>query len=391
MSEKKHALLNASRAKRWLTCTPSARLEETLPEEKSEYAEEGSFAHKVAEVELRFKLKQIDGRAYKKQRGEIKENPLYTVALEEYIQSYVTIVMERVAEARTRCKDPIILLEQKLDFSRWVPEGFGTGDVIIIADGILEVIDLKYGKGAPVSAEDNPQIRLYGLGALEQFDGLYDIETVKMTIVQPRLDSVSSDSISVSDLYAWAENVVTPKAIQAMAGEGEYVPGDHCQFCRAKATCRARANANLELAKYDFTEPALLTDEEIADILTKAEQLQSWAGDIRSYALDQAENHGKKWPGWKLVEGRSNRVYSDKQAVAGTLLLLGYDEEIIFDKEIKGITAMEKVLGKKNFEELLGDLIIKPAGRPTLVLESDPRPEINSVQSAIADFADKLN
>jgi len=387
--EREHALLSASGAKRWMTCTPSAQIEETFPESKSEYADEGSFAHKYAELQLKKELGFINKKEFKKQADILMKDPFYSTALEEYIQSYVTIVMERVAEAKTRCKDPIIMLEQKLDFSQWVPEGFGTGDVIIIADGVLEVIDLKYGKGVAVSAEDNPQLRLYGVGALSQYDNLYDIETVRTTIIQPRLDSVSSDSISAKDLYVWAENEVKPKAEQAMAGEGEFVSGDHCRFCRAKAQCRKRADANLELARYDFKEPSLLTDEEIADVLTKVDQLQSWVSDVKAFALDQAENHGKKWTGWKLVEGRSNRMYSDRTAVAETLLIAGYEDEKIYEpKEIRGITAMEKVLGKKTFEDLLNEFIIKPVGKPTLVPESDKRPEINSIQSAVADFAE---
>jgi len=383
---RQHALLSASGAKRWMSCPPSAQLEETLPEGKSEYADEGTFAHALAELELGFALKQIDGKQYKKRRLEIVKNPFYSQEVEQYIQEYLTLVMERVAEAKTRCNDPIVALEQKLDFSQWVPEGFGTGDVVIIADGILEVIDLKYGKGVPVSASHNPQLMLYGIGALTQYDGLYDIETVRMTIIQPRLDNVSPFLMPAKDLYKWADNVIKPKAEEAIAGKGDFKAGEHCQFCKAKATCRARAEANLELAKYEFKNGPLLSDEEIGSILIQADELQAWASTIKGYALDQAENHGKKWDGWKLVEGRSNRCYSDKEAVAEKLIAEGYAENIIYEKSLYGITAMEKILGKKLFEGYLTDLIIKPAGKPTLVLESDKRPEINSAKAATEDF-----
>ena len=387
MEERAHALLSASGAKRWMSCPPSARLEDNFAESKSEYADEGSFAHTYAELLLTSTLKLITKKEFKKQATLLMTDSFYSSALEEYVQVYVTIVIERLSEAKKRSKDAVMFIEQKLDFSRWVTEGFGTGDAVIIADGILEIIDLKYGKGVPVSAESNPQLKLYGLGALDAFEMLYDVNTVRMTIVQPRLDSISSESILVDDLYAWAESEVVPKAALAFAGEGDFCAGDHCRFCRAKAQCRKRAEANLELAKHDFAEPALLSDDEIADVLTKAEQLQSWAGDIQAYALDQAWNNGKKWPGWKLVEGRSNRAYTNREEVASVLLLEGYEEDKIYEpRAIKGVTAMEKEIGKKVFAEVLKDYIVKPAGRPTLVPESDKRSEINSLQSAIDDF-----
>lgn len=389
MEERAHALLSASGAKRWMSCTPSARLEENFAESTSVYAEEGTLAHTYAELQLKKSLKLITAKAFKKQTDLIIKDSFYSKELEESVQTYVTVVMERYAEAKKRSKDAVVFTEQKLDFSAYVPEGFGTGDVVIIADGILEIIDLKYGKGVPVSAEDNPQLKLYGLGALEAFEMLYDVDTIRMTIVQPRIDNISSESISVSDLYAWAENEVIPKATLAFAGEGEYAAGDHCRFCKAKALCKARADENLKLAKYDFAEQTLLSNEDIAEILIKAEQLQAWASDIQAYAFDQATNHGVKFPGWKLVEGRSNRAYSDKETVASVMLLEGYEEDKIYEpRALKGITATEKELGKKVFAELLKDYIVKPQGKPTLVHESDKRPEINSVQSAINAFLD---
>ncbi len=390
MSDKKHAKLSASGSKRWMTCTPSPVLEESFPESQSEYAEEGSFAHALAELQLKKLLGQIKTAAYNKALAKLKENQYYSPSLEEYVNSYTDFVMERLATVKKVCKDPVVLLEQRLDFSKWVPEGFGTGDVVIIADRILEVIDLKYGKGVPISAEGNPQIRLYGLGALNQYEGLYDIEIVNLSIVQPRLDSTSSDKLSVENLYKWAEDEVKPKAALAIAGEGGFVPGEHCKFCRAKAVCKARADANLELAKYDFMEPTLLSDEELTVILAKAEELQAWAKDIQEYALDQANNHGKKWPGWKLVEGRSNRKYSDQVAIIAKLKEEGYSSEVYMKpEELKGITELEKAMGKRLFNDYLSGFIIKPAGKPVLVPESDKRLEISSVNSAINDFTEE--
>ncbi len=383
-----HALLSASGSVRWLACPPSARLEEQLPDETSSYAQEGTFAHSLAELHLKSYLGRIAAKEYTKKLEQLKKHDFYCQEMEDYIQQYFDLAVEKINEALTRSKDASIFVEQRLDFSPWVPEGFGTGDVVLISDGLLEVIDLKYGKGVPVDAESNSQMRLYGLGALNQFDMLYDIETVRMTIVQPRLDSVSSEELSTQELLAWGGEVVKPKAELADKGEGEFCAGDHCRFCRAKATCRARAEANLELARYDFQDPPLLDSDEIAEILFKAEELQKWAKDIQDYALDQAQNHGIKFTGWKLVEGRSNRKYSDEEAVKTKLVAEGYEEKkILKEPELLGITAMEKAIGKKKFSELLSDLVIKPAGRPTLVPESDKRPEIQSIDSAIADFS----
>ena len=391
-AQRAHAILSASGSKRWITCTPSAQLEQQFPDSRSEYAEEGTFAHALAELRLgRAVANIIKPTIYKKKLEEMKKNPLYSTSMEEYIEQYVSFVGEKFLEAKKNCPDTLILLEQKLDFSEWVPDGFGTGDVIIISDGMLEIIDLKYGQGVPVSAEGNTQMRLYALGAINQFGLLYDFDCIRMTIVQPRLDSISSDDVSVSELLKWGDEVVKPAAAKAMAGEGEFVPGDHCQFCKAKSVCRARAEANLEIAKYEFQEPPLLSNDEIAEILFKAEELQKWAKDVQEYALDQAVNHGVKFPGWKLVEGRSNRKYVDENAVADKLKAEGYADDVIYaPRQIWGITEMEKKLGKKLFEKYLKDLVIKPAGKPTLVPESDKRPEISSTASAIADFSEDL-
>ena len=386
MTERKHAVLSASSAYRWLACPPSAQLEEQFEETTSTYAEEGTLAHSIAERKLRFLLKQISAQDYAQALQIFEKNEFYSASMLDYIESYTSIVMEKVNEAKARSADAVVLLEQKLDFSDWVPEGFGTGDVVIISDGVLEIIDLKYGKGVPVSAEDNAQMRLYALGALATFDSLYDIQTVRMTVVQPRLDSVSSDEITAEMLYWWADTELIKRAQLAWEGKGEFQAGEHCRFCRARFNCRARAEANLELAKMEFKKPELLTDEEISEVLKQADELRAWVSDVFDYALVQARDHGKKFKGWKLVEGRSVRQYADEGKVAETLLKAGYKEEQIYEKKLWGITAMEKLLGKTLFNELLGDLVIKPAGKPTLVPESDKRPEINSITAAVADF-----
>ena len=281
-------------------------------------------------------------------------------------------------EAKARSKDPLILIEKRVDFSPWVPEGFGTGDVILISGDRLEIVDLKGGKGVKVSAEDNPQMRLYALGAINNFGLLYDIDSVLMTIVQPRLDNISTDEMQVDELLEWAANVVKPKAELAFKGEGEFVPGEHCRFCKVKANCRARAEENLKLACMDFQKPPLLTDDEIVEVLTTIDQLMSWAKDVQEFALAKAMNENKQWPGMKLVEGRGSRKYSDENAVVEALAAAGYNGDVIYKKSLNTITALEKELGKKAFQELLGSLITKAPGKIKLVPEEDKRPEIKA-------------
>lgn len=375
-----------------MACTPSAALEKDMPDTSSIFAEEGTAAHELSEIILKSELKQIDPFEREIQFEAFKdENEHFSQSMVDYVQSYVDVVMERVNEAYAKTKDALVLIEQRLDFSNWVPEGFGTGDVLIIADGQLEVIDLKYGKGVPVNAENNPQMRLYGLGALDRYNMLYDIESVRMTIVQPRLDSISSETMEADDLVQWADEEVKPKAEMAWNGEGEFVPGEHCRFCKVNATCRARAEENLKMAEYDFADPPLLSHEEVARILEQTGELQKWAKDVETYALKQAENHGVKFEGWKLVEGRSNRKYTDETEVEKRLRSRKYKVADIFQpRKINGITAMEKLLGKAAFSEVLGELIVKPPGKPALVPVMDKRPELSSAESAADDFMDDL-
>ena len=387
-SERAHALLSASGAKKWIACPPSARLEDQMEESSSREASEGTLAHELGEQTLRKEIGEIKESTLKRKITAFRKDELFSEEMIDYCQSYADIVMERYHAALANTPDAQILIEERLDFSAWVPEGFGTGDVLIVAKDYIEVIDLKYGKGIKVDAVDNPQMRLYGLGACDAFHQLYGFDEIRMTIVQPRLDHIDTEIMSVNDLFMWAENEVVPAANQAFKGEGNFCAGDHCQksFCKVRETCRARAEPNLQMAKYDFKEGPLLTHDEIAEILEKADQLQKWANDIQGYALKQAELHGVKFPGWKLVEGRSNRKYEDDDAVAASLEMEGFDDEQIYNKKIKGVTELSKALGKKKFESFVGPFIIKPPGKPALVPESDKRPELNTLESQIKDF-----
>lgn len=373
-----HAILSASGASRWMKCPPSARLEETLPESTSAYAEEGQIAHSLAEQAINAWLNGTTVSDAEKQKTGLANDVI------EAVQIYVDLAIEKINEARARSSDAVILLEETVSYTEYAEEGFGTGDLIVISDKVMEITDLKMGKGVPVSAIGNPQMRLYGLGAYAAYGWLYDIETVRMTIVQPRLDSVSTEEMTVEDLLAWGESI-KPVAAQAFAGEGEFQPGDHCRFCRAKVKCRARADQNLALVKYEFRDPKLLDDQDIAEILAQADRLQTWAKDVADYALTAALD-GKEWPGWKLVEGRRVRKYTDADKVAETLLANGYPDALLFERSLLGITAMEKVVGKKKFSELLTELIETPPGKPALVPESDKRQPLDRQAATRRDF-----
>jgi len=370
----KHALLSASSSHRWLNCPPSARLCETYEDKGSDYAAEGTDAHALGE----YKLKTALGIKAKDPTANLT---YFNEEMDECASGYAAYILELVKTAKQTCSDPVVLIEQRLDFSKYVEEGFGTGDAVVIADGTLHIVDYKHGQGVLVEATDNPQMKLYALGALELFDGIYDIDTVSMTIYQPRRENVSTHTVFKQSLYQWAEEVLKPAAELAYAGEGDYQCGEWCQFCKAKYDCRKRAETNMELARHDFKRPPLLEDDEIEGILGKVDALVSWASDIKDYAL-QAALGGKRWQGWKLVEGRSNRKYVNEDAVAKAVTTAGFDP---YEHKVMGITAMEKTLGKAKFTELLGGLVEKPQGKPTLVPEGDKRPAIHT---AADDFAE---
>ena len=372
----KHAILSASSSERWINCPPSARLCENYPDKGSDYTAEGTDAHTLCE----FRLKQALGLPAK---NPIEDLGWYNEEMEECAAAYTAYVMELVEAAQQSGSTPTVLIEQRVDFSRWVESGFGTADCVVIADRILNIVDYKHGQGVEVSAVDNSQMKLYALGALEIIDYLYDIEEIQMTIFQPRKSNVSVFRITREALLEWAEGELTQKAQLAFEGKGAFSCGSWCRFCKAKAECRERANANLALAQLEFQLPALLDDEEIAEILGKLDALVSWATDVKEYALQQAIS-GKAWTGWKLVEGRSNRRYTNENAVIAAVLQAGYDP---YEKKVLGITAMQKALGKARFEELLSPYIEKPQGKPTLVPESDKRPAMNTAKN---DFMEEF-
>ena len=361
-----HAVLSASGSHRWLNCLPSARLELEFENSESNAAAEGTAAHALCEHKLKKALHMRSKRPVSVYNSD---------EMEEHSDAYVEFVMEQFELAKQSCTDPLILIEQRLDFSCYVPQGFGTGDCIIIGDKKLHIIDFKYGMGVLVDAVDNPQMKLYALGALEIYDSLYDIEEVSMTIFQPRRENVSTWTIRVEDLKAWAEKELKPKAKKAYDGEGEYLPGEWCTFCRAAVKCRARAEEKLKLAQSEFKLPPLLTDSEIEEVLSKLSDLTKWANEIIAYATDAAVNHGKEWHGFKVVEGRSIRKYKDEEAVAEAAKANGYKD--IYRQSLITLTEMQKLMGKKKFEQILGGLIHKPPGKPMLVPLSDKRPAMN--------------
>ena len=365
-----HALLSASSSHRWLNCPPSAKLCTAHPDRASPYAQQGTDAHSLAAYKV---LKALGKGA----RDPTEDLEYFDSEMADCTDAYTAFVMEQLAEAKKHCADPIVLVEQRLDFSRWVPEGFGTGDACIVADDVLHVIDLKYGVGILVDAERNPQMMCYALGLLEAFDGIYDIHTVRMSIFQPRRDNVTNFEISKDSLLEWAETVLAPTAKLAYSGEGEFRAEDHCQFCSAKATCRKRTEYNLEMARYDFEVPSELTDDEIAAILPRIDELIAWGGDVKEHALHQAIS-GTHYPGFKVVEGRSVTKYTDDEAVAAAVKAAGEDP---YERKLLGLTAMKALLGKKRFDDILGGLTYKPPGKPTLVPESDKRPALDTAKN----------
>ena len=376
MSE--HSVFSPSASHRILNCPPSLRLCEKEPEQTSQYAQEGTAAHALCAY--------LVEKALGRDVADPTENlDFYNAEMQSCAEGYAAFVMEEYGIAKQSCPDCDVLVEQRVDISRWVPGCGGTADCVILSDGTAEVIDYKHGLGVLVSADSeefggNPQLMCYCLGVLELYDGIYDIDTIRMAIYQPRRDNVSIYSMSKQELLRWADEVLAPIAKQALAGEGEFKAGDHCRFCKVKATCRKRAEYNLETAKYDFEMPDQLEDHEIDAILMVADRLTEWANDVKEYALAEALK-GKEYEHFKVVEGRSNRKYTSEDEVINTVLEAGYDP---YEKKLLGITAMTSLLGKKKFEELLGGLTCKPQGKPTLVPKTDKRPAMKN--SAEKDF-----
>ena len=387
-----HALLSASGAARWLSCPPSARLEEKFPNEYSEYAREGTVAHSLAELTAHMVLGKISDTHFEASKSHLLETKdgtkFYNEEMQEHATDYANLISEKLKDARQRSADAFAELEVRVDFSKWVPEGFGTADCIIVADGCLEVIDLKYGKGHRVEAAGNPQMRLYALGALEYYAQLYDIENIRMTIFQPRLAGIqSSDEITIDALLKWAEKTVKPKAKQAFNGKGKFAPSEKtCKFCRAREQCKARYEKNLKL--FDEAEdPLLITPEDAGAVLAKAADIKAWLADLEDL-VRSALLSGKPVSGWKIVEGRSNRKFADAEKVANTMIAAGYAKHKLYEMKLLTLTAMEEEFGKKAVAKVLGDLIVKPAGNPTLAPESDKWPVYQPEDAILAAFDD---
>ena len=369
-----HARFSPSAANRRIHCPPSLLLEEQFEEGESIYAAEGTAGHSLAEHLV---------RKYLKLRTKRPSSEYYTDELVSAVDEYVSFVIAEIEEARRVCKQPIILVEQRVDASEYVDNCFGTADMVIITDKVAHIIDLKLGKGVEVHAEENPQLMIYGLGVLHMAESLYDIETVRMTIFQPRLFNASTWEIAPDDLKRWGEEVLRPAGAKALIGAGDFEAGTWCRFCRARNQCRARAEHFLEMAQMEFRQPALLSDVEIAEIISKADELSKWAADVYAFAQDQAINHDKHWPGYKVVEGRSNRKFTSEEEVIEAAQQAGYKD--IFKRSLIGITEMERLMGKDNFNTILGRLVYKPKGKLTLVPDTDKREAI-STSSAAADF-----
>lgn len=375
MPPEKHALLGASSSARWLNCPPSARLTEGLQDSGSAYAAEGTLAHKIAEDYLR---RFVNDESLYFNVGWCQDDPLFYPGMVDDVRPYVDYVTTRFNEEEAKSGAAFLEIEARLDFSEWVPEGFGTGDAIIMNDCLLEVIDLKFGKGVAVDATDNPQLKLYALGALEAYGYIYDIDTVRVTIVQPRLDHISSWECSVKDLVTWAEDVVKPAAEKAFAGKGRAKCGEWCRWCKIKATCKTRAAGMQKVA--DKRKKAELTDADIAEILAAASEIKSWLSDLEGEVLQRLLDGGEL-EGWKVVEGRSNRKIKDPDDLA-EVLLRDYDSDRVFrPQELKTLTDLEKLVGKKAFAESYGQYIYKPEGKPTLAPDTDPRPVYHSAET----------
>ena len=396
--ERAHALLSASGASRWMKCTPSARLEDPFPSKTSVHAEEGTLAHEFADVELKRNQNILTEEAYQAKLSELRDHELYTDDMEEHVSVYTDYVLEQLASSRGGS----LIIEERVNFTAYVPEGYGTCDAIILPSlstiptqhpAMLFVTDLKYGKGVQVDAEDNPQLKLYALGAYLRYDLTHDIQIIRLSIVQPRLDHISTWDISVEDLLKWAKDVLKPLAEKAYKGEGELCAGSHCRFCKVAPRCRALSEYSMEAARMDFAdedEPdSLLSDKEMVELYLQIPTIETWIKAVHNYMHDQAVG-GKRYPGLKLVEGRSNRVWTNKEKVIETLKDHIYSDNQIMQSKLAGIGVIEKLMGKVQFKHVLGSLVVKPTGKASLVHESDKRPAIGLAQ-AIKDFEDPID
>ena len=378
-----HALLGPSSASRWIACPPSVRLCEQFEDVESEYAKEGSLAHEIAELKVK---KLIDpgltSRKFTSAMKKLKDKELYQEEMQGYTDEYVEFIQEQMYSYETT---PHISVEQKVDFSQYVPGGFGTADCILISNDTLHIIDFKYGKGVPVDAENNAQLLLYALGAYLAYEMIFPIEHIKMSIVQPRLNNICTWECTLDYLLTFAKTA-QEKAVMALNGEGDFESGEHCKFCKAKSICKERANANLELAKYEFKAADQLTLEEIGEILQKAQDLAKWAEDLKEYALAESLK-GNNVPGWKAVNGRGSRSFKNTDDAIKVLKENGIAEELLYERKYLTLAQMEKVIGKKDFNNLVGNLIVMSVGMPTLVDASDKREAITNRIKAEDEFS----
>lgn len=384
-----HAKLSPSSAARWLTCTASVALEAGIEDKASEYAAEGTYAHALCEIEAKYATGQITKRQLTAQKKKIYNEEFHDAEVEESALYYANYIKETVAMLKElNGEDPAVMFEQRLDLSRWVPECFGTADCVIISGRTIHVIDFKYGKGVEVSSAGNPQMQLYAAGALALFEPLYDIRTVGMTILQPRLSNKATSVMPVSDLEDWLTGVVTPKAEEALSGRGVYLPSEAaCRFCKAKGECAARAEKFVELFEED-PDPGLLSQERLGEILSMTRDMKTWLGELETVATQRLLS-GDKIPGWKLVEAKTRRQIPDEEAAAKALRDAGLSDEQIFTVKLAGITAIEKALGKKRAAEALEGLIVKPKGGPALAPQTDKRPELHPEEAILEAFEEE--
>lgn len=376
MAPEKHALLSASSAARWMNCPGSVRLCENMPETTSDYAEAGRLAHAIGELKLRKKYTTPMGpRKFKTALEKLQADPAYDPEMEHTTNAYVEYIEELATGYPSA---PHIALEKTVDFSDFVPEGFGTADCIIISDGTMDVIDYKHGKGVPVAAEDNPQMKLYGLGALMQYHLFYKVNTLRLHIFQPRISEPQCWEISRDDLINWAVQVLRPVAKEAFDGSETFCAGEWCRFCKAKARCRIQADTYTALEDFGYKDPHLLSNEELGQILVVGGRLKKWVADLEEYCLT-AVLAGETIPGWKAVAGRAIRAFDDPDAAFADLIAGGIEEALLYERKPLTLAQAEKVVGKTKFEELVGSHIVTPTGKPALAPESDKRPAFNTV------------
>lgn len=378
-SQREHALLSASGAKRWLNCPPSARLEEQFTDEQNEYAAEGELAHEICELKLRNKYTEpMKPSTYNSRMKKLKDKPLYNAEMQDYTDKYVEYIDEIIHKYNTK---PFISIENKVDYTQWAPEGFGTADCIICCQGDLHVIDFKYGQGVPVSAVDNEQLKLYALGAYAKYNIINGFNNVYLHVVQPRIYNFSESNLHINELLEWGQ-AIKPIADIAFAGLGEFKSGDHCRFCKAKYTCRVRAQECLDTEFYMEKEKSeTLTNEEIAGIIERADNIKKWVEDIKKYALAEILK-GNEVPGWKAVLGTGKRIIQDADKLIKALVKEGFDEDLFYTRELSSMTAIEKIVGKKEFDTLCKDYLGYQEGSPALAPIIDKRKEYEPISAA---------